>query len=289
MTPAETQAQARRTRRDDRRPRALARAVLLTCWAGVIATLAPAVALGQARNVLKDVDFKQNLNAQVPLTLKFRDGQGRDVQLLDYFGRRPIILVMSYKNCPMMCSQVLGELTRSLKPLEQSLGKDFDIVNVSIDPRETPAQSDQQRRFYTKQYGREGADAGWHGLVGDQRAIDALADAIGFKYKYNERTGSYIHTAGFVMLTPTGKISRYFFGIEYPARELKYALATAAESKISSPIDKVVMYCYEYDEKTGKYSFAIMNVIRVFGTATALALGVFLFAMVRRDRRMDRA
>lgn len=289
MTRVETQAQDARERRGDRRPAMLARAVLMICWAGVVATPAPAPAFGQARNILQDIDFKQNLDATVPLTLKFRDERGREVQLLDYFGKRPVILIMGYKNCPMMCSQVLGELTRSLKPLDPSVGKDFDIVNVSIDPHETPAQADQQRRIYLRQYGREGSDAGWHGLVGDQRAIDALADAIGFRYKYNERTASYIHTAGFVLLTPAGKISRYFFGVEYPARELKAALATAAESKISSPIDKVVMYCYEYDEKTGKYSVSIMNVIRVFGVATALALGVFLFAMVRRDRRMDRA
>lgn len=286
MTRVEPQPQHRRTRRDRRRPLVLARAVLMmVAGVGVAMTLAPSAARAQARGVLKDIGFDQNLNTQIPLTLPFRDEEGRDVRLADYFGKRPVILVMGYKNCPMMCSQVLGELTRSLKPLDPTLGKDFDIVNVSIDPRETPAQADHQRRIYTKQYGRDGAEAGWHGLVGNQQSIDALAKAIGFRYKYNERVGSYVHTAGFVMLTPTGKISQYFFGVEYPARELNAALKTAAASKISSPIEKVVMYCYDYDEKTGKYSFAIMNVIRVFGVATALALGVFVFAMVRRDRR----
>ena len=290
MICVETQPQTCRTRRLARRGQVLARAVLMmACWAGVVATSAPNLALAQGSGILKDIGFDQNLNTQIPLTLPFRDDQGRDVTLADYFGKRPVLLIMGYKNCPMMCSQVLGELTRSLKPLDPSIGKDFDIINVSIDPRETPAQADHQRRIYLRQYNREGAAAGWHGLVGDQRAIETLAKAIGFRYKYNERTGSYVHTAGFILLTPAGKISRYFFGIEYPARELKYALETAKESKIASPIDRVVMYCYEYDEKTGKYTFAIMNVIRVFGVATALALGGFLFAMVRRDRRMDRA
>ena len=288
MTRVETQPQICRNRRVGRRPVTLARAVLMMVWVGVIATLTSAPSLAQPGGILKDIGFDQNLNTQVPLTLSFRDDQGRDVRLADYFGKRPVILIMGYRSCPMMCSQVLKELTRSLKPLTPGIGTDFDIVNVSINPKETPAEADSQRRIYLKQYNRPGSEAGWHGLVGDQRSIDALARSIGFRYKYNEKMGSYVHTAGFVLLTPNGKTSRYFFGIEFPARELKYALATAAESKIASPIDRVVMFCYEYDEKTGKYTFAIMSVIRVLGVATALALGVFLFAMVRRDRRMGR-
>lgn len=271
------------------RPLALVRVVLMMavplCFSLIVTSATQA---GEPTGVLQNVGFDQNLNAQLPLTLPFRDQDGKDVRLADYFGVRPVILIMGYRDCPMMCSQVLSELTRSLKPLTPSLGKDFDILNVSINPHETPAEADSQRRIYTKLYNREGSKEGWHGLVGNQPSIDALAKAIGFRYKYNEKMGTYIHTAGFVMLTPSGRISRYFFGVEYPARELKYALATAAESKIASPIDRVVMYCYEYDEKTGKYSFAIMNVIRILGIATALALGTYLFAMVRRDRRMDR-
>jgi protein SCO1/2 len=252
---------------------------------GAFAADAPA----QPGGVLKDVAFDQHLNTQVPLTLPFIDDEGRSVRLADYFGNRPVVLVMGYKNCPLLCSEVLGELTRSLKPLDASVGRDFDILNVSIDPKESPEQAGSQKRIYLKRYNRPGAEAGWHALVGSQESIQQLAQAIGFKYEYSPRTGKYAHAAGFVILTPSGRISRYFYGVEYPARDLKYALAQASESKIGSPIEKLVMYCYEYDPTTGRYTFAIMNSIRVFGVATALALGTYLFVMIRRDRRMARA
>ena len=289
MKRIKTQPQTVRRNRPSRGPLVLARRVLMMAWVGVISALTPTPSLAQPGGALKDVAFDQNLDQQIPLSLSFRDGQGRNVILADYFGKRPVILVLGYKNCPMLCSQVLSELTRSLKPLEATVGRDFDIVDVSINPRETPAEADGQRRVYLKRYNRPGAETGWHALVGDQAAINALAQAIGFKFKYSERTGLFAHASGFVLLTPTGKISRYFYGVEYPARELKAALALAAESKIAPPIHGLLLYCYDYDPETGRYTFAIMNVIRIFGVATALALGIFLFAMVRRDRRMERA
>ena len=272
------------------RPGTPGRAVrVLLIGAAALLALAPAVAPAEPGGALKGVKFDQNLDAQVPLNLRFRDGNGREVVLAEYFGKRPVILVMGYKKCPMLCSQVLSELTRSLKPLEASVGKDFDIVNVSINPRELPAEADSQRRIYLRQYNRPGAEAGWHALVGDQKAIDALADAVGFKYQYSEKLNLYAHAAGFAILTPTGRISRYFYGVEYPARELKPALANAAVSKIAAPISKVLLFCYDYDPTTGRYTFAIMSVIRVLGLVTVLTFGVFLVAMVRRDRRMGRA
>lgn len=251
--------------------------------------IAPGRALAQPGGALKDVAFDQKLNTQIPLSLHFRDETGKFVTLAEYFGKRPVILVLGYKNCPMLCSQVLGELTRSLKPLNQSIGKDFDIINVSINPKESAEQADSQRRNYLKRYNRGGADQGWHSLVGDKVAIDSLCAAVGFRYKYSETTGLYAHASGFVLLTPTGKVSRYFYGVEYPARELQPAIALAALSKIDSPIQKVLLYCYDYDPATGRFTYSIMNVIRVLGVATALALGAFLVAMVRRDRRMGRA
>ena len=238
---------------------------------------------------MKEVGFDQNLDAQIPLLTNFRDEQGRIVPLSGFFGKRPVILVMGYSNCPLLCSQVLGQVTRSLKPLEPSIGKDFDLVTVSIDPKESPEQAEAQKRMYLKRYNRPGSEGGWHALTGDQASIERLAKAVGFRYTYNPRLNLYAHAAGFVLLTPAGRISRYFYGIDYPAREMKYALIEASASKIGSPIDKLVLYCYDYDPATGRYTFAIMSAIRVFGVATALALGMFMFAMVRRDRRMARA
>jgi protein SCO1 len=246
-------------------------------------------ASAQPGGALKEVGFDQNLNAQIPLTLKFRDEVGGDVQLSDYFGKRPVILVMGYSNCPLLCSQVLGEVTRSLKPLDFSIGKDFDVVTVSINPKETPEQADSMRRNYLKRYNRPGSEPGWHALTGDEPSIQRLAKAVGFRYTYSPKLDLYAHASGFVLLTPAGRISRYFYGIEFPARELKYALIEASASRIGSPIDKLVLYCYDFDPATGKYTFAVMSAIRVLGVATALALGTFMFVMVRRDRRMARA
>lgn len=246
-------------------------------------------AQAQPRGALKEVAFEQNLNAQVPLTTKFRDEQGQTVELSEYFGKRPVVLVMGYSNCPLLCSQVLGQITRSLRPLEYSIGKEFDVLTVSINPKETPEQADSQRRNYLKRYNRPGSESGWHALTGDEKSIERLAKAVGFRYTYNPKLNLYAHAAGFVLLTPAGRISRYFYGVDFPARELKYALIEASASRIGSPIDKLLMYCYDYDPATGKYTFAIMNATRVFGVATALALGTFMLVMFRRDRRMARA
>lgn len=261
---------------------------ILPIVAALILGTAP-VASAQPGGALRDVGFDQNLNAQIPLTLKFKDQAGRPVQLADYFGKRPVILVMGYSDCPLLCSQVLGEVTRSLKPLDFSIGKDFDLVTVSINPKESPEQADGMRRNYLKRYNRPGSESGWHALTGDEASIRQLARAVGFRYTYSPKLNLYAHASGFVLLTPAGRISRYFYGIEYPARELKYALIEASSSRIGSPIDKLILYCYDFDPATGKYTFAVMTAIRILGVATALALGTFMFAMVRRDRRMARA
>jgi protein SCO1 len=258
--------------------------LLLISASALVGSSAPASA--QPGGALKEVAFDQNLNAQIPLTTKFVDEHGQKVMLSDYFGKRPVILVLGYSNCPMLCSKVAEQMIRSLKVLDASVGKEFDILTVSINPKETPDQADRQRRTYLKRYSREGAEAGWHALTGDEQSISRLAKAVGFKYTYNPKLNLYAHAAGFVLLTPSGRVSRYFYGVEFPAREMKPALADASESKIGSPIDRLLMYCYDYDPDTGKYTFAIMNAIRVFGVATALALGTFMFVMFRRDRRM---
>ena len=275
--------------RPRRRPKSASRAGLLLLVAASTLVVGHSRALAQPGGALKEVAFDQNLNAQVPLLTKFRDEEGREVKLADYFGKRPVILILGYTNCPMLCSHVLGEFTRSLKVLKPSVGRDFDVLTVSINPKETPEQADGQRRVYLKRYNRPGAEAGWHALTGDEASIARLAKTVGFRYTYSPKLNLYAHAAGFALLTPSGRISRYFYGVEYPANELQHALMDASASKIGSPIHSLLLYCYDYDPATGKYTFAIMNAIRVFGVATALALGTFMFVMVRRDRRMARA
>ena len=291
MNPAQPRSDARTTRplrpRREAVPASKAGPILLFVAASLLGVAPKASA--QPGGALREVGFDQNLNAQIPLTLKFRDEQGQSVRLADYFGKRPVILVLGYTNCPLLCSQVLGEVTRSLKPLAFSIGKDFDIVTVSINPKETPEQADSMRRNYLKRYNRPGADEGWHALTGDESSILRLAKAVGFRFTFSPKLNLYAHASGFVLLTPSGRISRYFYGIEYPARELKYALIEASASRIGSPIDKIVLYCYDFDPATGKYTLAVMTVIRILGVSTALALGTFMFAMIRRDRRMARA
>jgi len=261
---------------------------LLIAAALVVAGLA-APAHAKPGGVLADVGFDQKLDTQIPLTLKFRDESGREVQLSDYFGKRPVILTLSYADCPLLCSQVLSGLARSLRPLKYSIGKEFDVINVSIDPEETPERALKQKNTYVRRYNREGAAAGWHFLTGDKESIAALAKSVGFRFKYSERTGSYAHAAGMVFLTPAGRVARYIYGVEPEARELEYALMDASIGKIGSPIKKMVLYCYEYDPTTGKYTFAVMSMIRIFGVATALGLAIFMIVMLRRDRRATRA
>jgi protein SCO1/2 len=258
-------------------------------FAATALVLASTLASAEPGGALKEVAFDQKLDAQVPLLTPFRDEQGQAVRLSDFFGKRPVILVMGYSNCPLLCSQVLGQITRSLKALDASIGKDFDVVTVSVNPKESPEQADGQRQAYLKRYNRPGAESGWHALTGEEKSIRKLADSIGFRYTFNPRLNLYAHAAGFVLLTPAGRVSHYFFGVEYPARDLQTALREASAGQISTPIQKLLLYCYDYDPATGKYTFAVMNAIRVLGVATVLALGTFMFAMIRRDRRMARA
>ncbi|WP_435018746.1 SCO family protein [Tundrisphaera sp. TA3] len=256
---------------------------------GLIVAGFDSAAVAQPGGALADVKFDQKLDSQIPLTLKFRDESGREVQLSDYFGRRPVILTMSYADCPLLCSQVLGGLARSLRPLRYSIGKEFDVINVSIDPNETPERALKQKTTYVRRYNREGAAEGWHFLTGDKAAIASLARSVGFQFSYSAQTGKYAHAAGMVFLTKNGRVSRYIYGVEPEAREIEFALMDSSIGKIGSPIKQVLLFCYDYDPATGKYTFAIMNVIRALGIATALTLGGFLLVMLRRDRRMARA
>jgi protein SCO1/2 len=245
----------------------------------------PRVSSAQLPKALEGVGIDQRLNEPAPLDLEFLDERGARVQLGDYFGSKPVILALVYYECPMLCTLELNGLLRALRVLALDLNQDFEIVTVSFDPGETPELAAKKKKEYTAQYGRAGAGEGWHFLTGSQASIEALTRAVGFRYKYNPATDLFNHASAIVVLTPEGRLSKYFYGIEYSARDLRLGLVEASAGRIGSPVDEVLLYCFHYDPETGKYGVAIMNVLRLAGVATVIALGGFVALMLRRDRR----
>jgi protein SCO1/2 len=248
---------------------------------------APALGLDQTLTGLsRRVAFDQHLDAQVPLDLILRDEQGRPVRLGDLLVGRPAILALVYYECPMLCNEVLNSLLRSLNALAFDAGKEFNVITVSIDPGESPELAGRKKAMYLKRYGRKGADQGWRFLTGSEASVRRLADVIGFRYVYDPKTDQYAHPAGITILTPGGRIARYFYGVSFPARDLQFGLMEAASGKIGSPVQKVLLMCFHYDPRTGKYNLAIMSAIRFLGIATVATLGTFIVVMLWRDRRM---
>ena len=237
-----------------------------------------------AQALLSQVGIDQKLNQQIPLDLNFRDEQGKTVKLGEYFGEKPVILSLVYYQCPMLCTQVLNAVERGLTNVTLDIGKQFQVVTVSIDPRETPELARTKKNMYVGLYGRAGAGEGWHFLTGDEAAIQQLAKAVGFRYAYDPQSGQFAHASGIMLLTPEGKISRYFYGVQYPSRDLRLGLVEASEGKIGTPVDQVLLYCFHYDPATGKYGMVIQNVIRLAGVLTVLIIGMMVFVLSRRDR-----
>ena len=234
---------------------------------------------------LNQVGFDQRLNEQVPLDLVFRDETGGLARLGGYFATKPVILTLNYYECPNLCTLVLTQLVETMRKLPFDIGDQFEVITVSIDPRETPAIASAKKATYIERYGRRSAADGWHFLTGEQGAIEQLAQAIGVRYAYDARQDQYAHPSGITVLTPQGKISRYFYGIEYSPTDLRLGLVDASAGKIGSPVDQLLLRCYRYDPVTGRYTVAIMSIVRVVGIATILILVVFVLAMVRRERR----
>jgi protein SCO1/2 len=234
--------------------------------------------------MLKNVGIDQKLNAQVPLDLTFKDESGRTVPLGAFFQKKPVILALVYYECPMLCNMTLNGLVRSLRSITLSAGDDFELVAVSINPRETPQLAMAKKETYLEKYQRHNATNGWHFLTGKEDNIQALADAVGFRYAYDPVIKQYAHAAGIMVVTPEGKLSRYFYGIEFPSRDLRLGLVEASNNKIGSPVDQVLLYCYHYNPVTGKYGFAIQSLLQVLGSGTALALGAFIFMSFRKER-----
>ena len=251
----------------------------------VLMTSPVAVAQNVKPPILQDIRIDQRLNAQLPLDVTFRDETGKSVQLGQYFGKKPVILSFAYYECPMLCTLVLNGLTKGLRVIPFDIGNQFEVVNISINPREGPDLAAAKKANYIREYGRPGAEQGWHFLTGEEAAIQQVTKAAGFRYVYDPTTGQYAHAAGIMIATPNGRLSRYFYGIEYAGQDLRLGLIEAADEKIGTLADQVLLYCFHYDPVTGKYGLAITRIIRVLGTATALALGVFMLVMFRRERR----
>ena len=239
--------------------------------------------LGTRPELLKEVGIDQKLDSAVPLDLVFRDEHGRPVQLGQFFAGRPVVLSLVYYSCPMLCTQVLNGMSRSLKALPLAIGKDFNVVTVSIDPTERPTLAEAKHSLYTGIYGRPGAAEGWHFLTGDEPQIKRLAEAVGFRYAYDSDSKQFAHASGIILLTPEGKVSRYFYGIQYPERDLRLGLVEASQGKIGSPVDQLLLFCYHYDPHSGKYGLLISRVIQLSGLVTMLVLGIFLILWFRGE------
>lgn len=233
---------------------------------------------------LNNVGIDQKLNEQVPLDLVFRDESGREVRLADYFNHgRPVIISLVYYECPMLCNQVLNGMTGSLRTLSFDIGKEFDVLTVSFDPRETPQLAADKKASYIARYGRPGAEQSWHFLTGDQKSIDALTQAVGFRYAYDAATKQFAHASGIMLATPEGKLARYFYGIEYAPKDLRLSIVEASANKIGSPVDQLLLYCYHYDPASGKYGLVIMNVVRLGGIITVIGILALLVLLRRRN------
>jgi protein SCO1/2 len=261
-------------------------AVLLAVWLGSTPSM---IAQTQAQTTVKkifdEVGIDQKLNDNVPLDCVFNDENGKQVTLGEYFHQsKPVILSLVYYECPMLCTQILNGMATSLKNLEFSAGKEFTVLSISINPDEKPPLAKKKQKTYVAEYGRAGAENGWHFLTGDEPSIKKLADAVGFHYVYDPETKVYAHASGIMVATPEGKLARYFYGVEYEPRDLRFAIMEASKENIGSPVDKLLLLCYHYDPMTGKYGPVIQNVLRIGGALTILVVGGMIFLLIRRDR-----
>jgi protein SCO1/2 len=238
---------------------------------------------------LQGVGIDQNLDAQLPLDLTFRDELGRTVPLSTYFrSGKPVILAPVYYRCPMLCTQILNGLASSLKAVSFNPGQEFEVVAFSFDPKDTVEIAAAKKEMYLRRYGRAGTANGWHFLTGDEPNIKALMDAVGFHYKYDPATDQYAHASGVMIITPDGRLSKYFYGVEYAPRDIRLGLVEASLNKIGTPVDQVLLFCYHYDPTTGKYGAVALNTLRMAAGGFVLVAGAFLLMMLRRDWRRDR-
>ena len=234
---------------------------------------------------LQNVGFAPQLNAQLPLDLSFRDESGRDVQLREYFGRKPVVLALVYYGCPMLCNQVEMGVVGSLKMLSFNAGRDYEVIFVSFDTRETPDMAAKKKVAAVSRYARPETASGWHFLTGKGEAVRALASAANFRYSFDEQHNLFAHASGIMLLTPDGRISRYFYGVEYPSRDVRLGLVDASAGKIGTPIDHLLLYCFQYNPETARYSATVLRIVRLGGILTILTIVAGILIFRRRDVR----
>jgi protein SCO1/2 len=266
----------------ERAMRNLGRVILLL---GILVlTAVPAFADGTPPDeMLNAARFDQKLNTQVPPDLHFRDEVGRDVALGSYFGTRPTVLIMAYYNCPNLCPLTIDNLVGNLRKIAFDAGNQYSVVAVSIDPREKPALAASKKQHYLTEYARPATAAGWHFLTGEEANIGRLANAVGFHYAYDQQINEYSHPSGLIVLTPQGRISRYFYGFDYSPTDLRLGLVEASAGNIGTPIDQVLLRCYHYDPVTGKYDVAVMSIMRAVGVAMMLTIGALVVRLSRGE------
>jgi len=238
---------------------------------------------------LKNVGIDQKLDSKLPLALEFKDETGKTVKLGDFFGKRPVILAPVYYDCPMLCTQILNGLVRSLKAVTFNPGQEFEMVVFSFDARDTTHLAAAKRDAYVRRYDRPGTAAGWHFLTGSPDAIKELTAAIGYRYVWDAHINQFAHASGVMIITPEGRVSKYFYGIDYASKDIRLGLIEAAQNKIGTPVDQLLLFCYHWDPATGKYTAVAMNILRVAGGTTVLLLGGFVIIMLRRDLKGKRA
>lgn len=234
---------------------------------------------------LQGVGIDQRLNQQVPLSLVFKDESGRLVPLSTFFHSRPVLLALVYYRCPMLCTLVLNGVVESLKTLPFTPGRDFEVLSVSFDPKDTAEIAAATKARYLARYGRAGTEKGWHFLIGDEADIRALTNAVGFHYRYDPATEQFAHASCIMLLTPKGRLSRYFYGVTYAPTDVRLGLVEASQNEIGNAVDQILLFCYHYDAASGKYAAVVMNAARIGGAAFVLIAGSFLFMLWRRDRR----
>jgi protein SCO1/2 len=256
-------------------------AFILFCAALVISARAQSLTDAQ----LTRISFDQKLGAQISLDLPFRDENGKAVTLRDYFGRKPVVLVLGYYQCPMLCTLTFNGMVESMNDMKWSIGNQFNVVHVSIDPKETPELAAAKKQTYLRRYGRPGAGAGWHFLTGDEPAIRKLADEVGFHYAYDPAVKQYAHPSGLVILTPEGKTAKYLFGVSFAPAEVYAALQGASDHKVGSPIERLVLLCFHYSPIHGKYGALIMIIVRILGAITLAGMVWLGLALVARERK----